>query len=216
MGDTHPAYLDAEAAKSSVHAGIVAPPTMLQAWTMEGWSMHEGYDEPRNEEHRLHKLLTDAGYTGVLGTDTEQVYERYLRPGDEVTAETIIDGISEEKATGAGVGYFITTRTTFRDQNGEQVGWMTFRVLKFIPKDAPQPIADGAATTPSKPSRIKPPMGQDNGWWWDAVADGTTLPMQRCTACKKLRHPPRPMCDTCGSMEWDHIAGCGWRVEATT
>ena len=91
MGDTNPSYLDADAAKSSVHGSIVAPPTMLQAWTMEGWSMHEGYDEPRNEEHRLHKVLTEAGYTGVLGTDTEQGFTRYLRPGDEVTAD-VCDG----------------------------------------------------------------------------------------------------------------------------
>ena len=48
----------------------------------------------------------------MLGTDTEQGFTRYLRPGDEVTAHTVIADISEEKATGAGVGYFITTRTT--------------------------------------------------------------------------------------------------------
>ena len=133
MDDRNPVYWDAAAAKNSVHGGIVAPPTMLGAWTMQGWEMRIGYDEPRNEEHRLHKVLTDAGYTGVLGTDTEQGFTRYLRPGDEVTVHTVIADISEEKATGAGVGYFITTRTTFTDQNGKEVGFETFRVLKFIP-----------------------------------------------------------------------------------
>ena len=34
MGDTNPVYIDAEAAAASVHGGIVAPPTMLQAWVM--------------------------------------------------------------------------------------------------------------------------------------------------------------------------------------
>ena len=61
MGESHPAYLDADAAKGTVHGEIVAPPTMLQAWIMEGWDMHEGYDEPKNEQHRLHKLLADNG-----------------------------------------------------------------------------------------------------------------------------------------------------------
>ena len=36
MGDRNPAYLDADAAKRSVHGGIVAPPVMLQAWILGG------------------------------------------------------------------------------------------------------------------------------------------------------------------------------------
>jgi uncharacterized OB-fold protein len=210
MDEHHPAYTDAAAAAKTVHGEIVAPPTMLQAWVMEGWIMHEGYDEPRNEQHRLHKLLTDAGYSGVLGTNTEEHYERYLKVGDVVTALTVIDEISEEKATGAGIGYFITTRTTFDDQQGAPLGWMTFRVLKFKP--AQEPAAAGTSAEPAvaaKPSRIKPPMAKDNGWWWERVAEDEILPIQRCTACQKLRHPPRPMCDACGSQAFDSIAASG-------
>lgn len=210
MGDTNGVYLDPDVAKRSPFGGIVAPPMMLDAWTMQGWEMHKGYDEPQNEEHRLHKILTDAGYSGVLGTDTEQAFHRYLRPGDTVTAETVIEHISDEKSTGAGVGYFITTRTRFTDQNGEEVGWQTFRVLKFIPKEAPRAAAAAAAgAQPAKPSRLKPPMGHDNGWWWTEVAQQNHLPIQRCGACKKLRHPPRPLCDACGSLAWDSIAASG-------
>jgi uncharacterized OB-fold protein/acyl dehydratase len=207
--DRNPVYWDAEAAKNSVHGGIVAPPTMLGAWTMQGWEMRLGYDEPKNEEHRLHKILTEAGYTGVLGTDTELGFTRYLRPGDEVTVNTAIADISEEKATGAGVGYFITTRTTFTDQNGAEVGFESFRVLKFIPAQ-PRPAASESAEAaqPQKPGRIKPPMGHDNAWWWEEVAKGK-IPIQRCKPCGKLRHPPRPMCGACGSLEWDHVAASG-------
>jgi uncharacterized OB-fold protein/acyl dehydratase len=208
--DENPVYWDAAAAKDSVHGGVVAPPLMLGAWTMQGWEMRLGYDEPRNEEHRLHKILTEAGYTGVLGTDTEQGFTRYLRPGDEVTANTVIAEISEEKATGAGIGYFITTQTTFTDQNGEEVGFEKFRVLKFIPAQPQAAATDaGGAATAQKPSRIKPPMGHDNGWWWDTVREKGEIPIQRCKECQVLRHPPRPMCGECGSMEWDHIASTG-------
>ncbi len=201
-GDENPVYTDAEAAEKSVHGGLVAPPLMLQAWTMDGWSMHEGYDVPRNEQHRLHKILTDAGYTGVLGTDTEQSFTRYLRPGDLITAEIFIDSISEEKATGAGVGYFITTRTVYTDQDGEEVGWETFRCLKFIPKDAPPPAASqGGEPEVYTPARIKPPMGHDTAWWWQTLDEGR-IEIQKCASCGELRHPPRPMCAKCRSMEW--------------
>ncbi|MHA7836095.1 MAG: bifunctional MaoC family dehydratase N-terminal/OB-fold nucleic acid binding domain-containing protein [bacterium] len=211
MGETHPAYLDPEAAKQTVHGEIVAPPTMLQAWVMEGWTMHEGYDEPRNEQQRLHKLLADHGYTGVLGTNTEEVYTRYPRLGETVTAETVIDEISEEKATGAGIGYFITTKTRFTNQDGEDLGSMSFRVLRFKPAQEQEAVSDagGEETVAQKPSRIKPPMGRDNGWWWEKVAADGCLPIQRCKECGKLRHPPRPMCDACGSQAWDAIEASG-------
>lgn len=216
MGETSPAYLDRDGAKKTVHGGLVAPPTMLQAWVMEGWSMHEGYDEPRNEQHRLHKFLSDHGYTGVLGTNTEENYSRYLRLGEQVTAETVIAEISDEKATGRGVGYFITTRTKFWNEKGEELGSMSFRVLRYKPpaESSASTAAAGAkdakaAAVAAKPTRIKPPMGQDNAWWWEKVAKDDVLPIQRCTGCGKLRHPPRPMCDACGSQQWDSIAASG-------
>ena len=34
LGDNNPIYTDPEAAKNSVHRGIVAPPAMLQVWSM--------------------------------------------------------------------------------------------------------------------------------------------------------------------------------------
>jgi uncharacterized OB-fold protein len=59
-----------------------------------------------------------------------------------------------------------------------------------------------------KPSRIKPPMAEDNAWWWEQAANDK-LVIQRCTGCSALRHPPRPMCDGCRSTEWDFIESSG-------
>ncbi len=58
------------------------------------------------------------------------------------------------------------------------------------------------------PSRIKPPMGHDNAWWWEQAAAGK-LVIQRCSQCQALRHPPRPMCNKCQSLEWDFIDASG-------
>jgi uncharacterized OB-fold protein/acyl dehydratase len=208
MGDTNPAYLDPAAAKQSVHGGIVAPPTMLQAWTMHGFEMAQGYDEPTNEEQRLHKILTEHGYAGVVGTNTAQGYTRYLRPGDSVTADIVIESISEEKATALGIGYFIVTRTSFRDQDGEEVGWMTFRVLKYIPAGQAQAAADAPTGQPAVPGRIRAPLGHDNAWWWDVVNQGD-LPIQKCNACGALHHPPRPMCSACRSQDLGWVPASG-------
>jgi uncharacterized OB-fold protein len=59
-------------------------------------------------------------------------------------------------------------------------------------------------SAPRVATRIASPRGHDNKWWWDAVDDGK-VPIQRCKSCSTLRHPPRPMCGECQSLEWDHI-----------
>lgn len=60
----------------------------------------------------------------------------------------------------------------------------------------------------NSPARIKPPLGHDNAWWWEQ-ADQGRLTIQRCQSCQTLRHPPRPMCSECRSMEWDFIEANG-------
>jgi acyl dehydratase len=141
MGDANPVYVDVEAARDSVHAGIVAPPSMLQVWDMRGYAMHDPALLPPNKQRELHGIFDAAGYTGVVATDTEQEFRRYLRPGDRITAHTLIESISEPKTTALGTGYFVVTRTRFSDQQGEEVGALSFRVLKFRPKQ-PSEVAN--------------------------------------------------------------------------
>ena len=208
MGDTNGAYLDPVAAKASLHGGIVAPPAMLQAWTLEGFEMHKGYDQPRTGEQRIQKLLGEYGYTSVVATNTEQGYTRYLVPGDRVSAETVIESVSEEKATALGKGYFIDTRTRFTDQHGDEIGWMTFRVLYFIPQQQAAAADSGENAAASAPARIKAPLGFDNAPWWNEVEQGK-IPIQSCNQCGQLFHPPRPMCGECGAMDMGYIASSG-------
>ena len=212
VGDRNPIYVDAAAAARSVHGEIVAPPTMMDAWTMPGmeagWLQKDGETKDRRAE--LNRFMADQGYTGVVATNQEQEYDRYLRIGDQLTAHIVFDSISEQKATPLGIGYFVTETYTFRDQNEERVGSMSFRVLYYKPAQQPRPVVEGEAATAAAavPRRIRPPMGHDNSWWWDAI-NGGELRIQRCTRCKVLRHPPRPMCGACRSLEWDSVVAAG-------
>ncbi len=79
LGDRNPAYTDPVAAKDSVHGGIVAPPTLLQAWILPGHEMAQPSEGPKDKQGELHALLSEHGYTGVVATDCEQDYRRYLR-----------------------------------------------------------------------------------------------------------------------------------------
>jgi uncharacterized OB-fold protein/acyl dehydratase len=200
IGDANPAYTDAAWAAKSARGKPIAPPAMMYVWGQEGYAVTTG--RPPDAQADLVNLFNQHGYTGVLGTNVRQEYFKEVSPGDTVAMRMVIDNISERKTTGRGPGYFFETLATFTNQHGEILGTQRFKVLKFIPKEQP-----AAATADSKlavPTRIASVRGHDNGWWWDAVDAGKVL-IQRCKNCRTLRHPPRPMCGECQSMEWDSI-----------
>lgn len=189
IGDANPIYTDAEAAGTTRHGGVVAPPAMLQAWTMRGL----GQDPPPSDYliEQVFSLLDDAGFTSVVATNCEQDYVRYLRPGDHLTVSGIIESVSDEKKTALGSGHFVTWIDTYRTDGGEVVGKMRFRVLKFRPATPPAPTE----------LRPRPAISEDTRFFWEGVGRGELL-IQRCAACGELRHPPRPMCPRCRSLEW--------------
>ena len=206
VGDANPIYTDPTAAAASRHGGIVAPPAMLQAWTMPG--LLPG--APLAGEHAVTELLgllDQAGFTSVVATDCDQEYARYLRPGDHLTVSGVIESVSDEKRTALGPGHFVTWVSSFRTEEGELVGKMRFRVLKFRPRERP-PAATAAAPRARAPARPRPVIGEDNRFFWEGVEGGELL-IQRCAACGALRHPPRPMCPRCRSLEWDAARASG-------
>jgi hypothetical protein len=52
----------------------------------------------------------------------------------------------------------------------------------------------------TEPSRPAPIVTEDNEVFWQAAAEGR-LVAQQCAGCGRLRHPPRPMCPSCHSVE---------------
>jgi uncharacterized OB-fold protein/acyl dehydratase len=201
LGDENPVYTDREFAAASVHGGIVAPPAMLQAWTMIPRA-----GGPGSPNKAVMGVLDDAGFTSVIATDCEQEYARYLRPGDRITSTTYIDTISEEKATALGPGHFVTTRVEYTDQAGDVVGTQRFRLLKFRPKRPSAPPVPAEGSRPD--GRPRPAMNDDSAFFWEGARAGE-LRIQRCAACGVLRHPPRPGCGSCGSLDWDWAVASG-------
>jgi uncharacterized protein len=224
MGDHNPVYVDEAAARQAGFPGIIAPPTMLQVWIMRGLRASEEADRARaaggaggdGASDQLMALLDEAGFTSVVATNCDQHYVRPLVPGDHLQGSSVIDAVSSEKATGLGVGHFITSRLEFTNQDGEAVGSMEFRILKFKPR----PKASGAAkasdsapasdeaTAAPRPKRPRPALTQDNRFFFDGAQQHQLL-IQHCTNCGTLRHPPRPSCGNCRSFEWDTQVASG-------
>jgi acyl dehydratase len=137
LDDRNPIYLDEAAARQNGFEGLVAPPAMLQTWTMgrptiKGIAERGGTASEVKGENPI-TMLADAGYTGTLATNSELEFDRYLRPGDLLRSEGLLESISERKTTGIGSGYFVTWVTTYTDETGAEVGRQRFRVYKFAP-----------------------------------------------------------------------------------
>jgi uncharacterized OB-fold protein len=194
LGDANPIYVDDAAARAAGYGGVVAPPAMIQVWTMNGLHGKRTADDPLG---LMSAVLDDAGYTSVVATNCEQTYHRYLRPGEQVSVTTRLEDVVGPKRTGLGEGYFVTTRNTWW-VGDEPVAEMLFRVLKFIP--AP------AAETPARV--VRPMISRDTAFFWEGTAAGE-LRIQRCPACGTLRHPPGPMCPSCGADKPDYVVASG-------
>lgn len=137
LDDRNPVYEDEEFAKRTRHGGLVAPPAMLQSWTMprpiiEGIAERGGAPSEISSDNPI-VVLDDAGYTGTLATNSELEFVRYLRPGDRLHTQAIMETISPRKKTSLGFGYFVTWVNTYSDAAGEVVGRQLFRIFKFDP-----------------------------------------------------------------------------------
>ena len=163
MGDDNPNYTDPVAGVAGPYGGLVAPPAMLNVWTMAGNVPRDltGGDPVEDVIARLN----EEGYVGVVATNCEHTYTRYLRLGDRLSAVRKLVEVSGKKETSLGVGHFVTTETEYLDDSGAAVGSMLFRVLKFIPGTGRLP-APGAALGET-PKRPRPSMNSDSAWFWE-------------------------------------------------
>ena len=197
LGDTDPRYPE------------LAPPAMVQVWTMHGLHGRRAADDPLGA---MTQVLDEAGYTSVVATDCEQTYHRYLRPGERLSVRSRLTDVTGPKRTALGEGWFVTTVSTW-SVGAEPVAEMTFRVLKFRPSErAPAPSAPEpeSAAPDSAPMRdvLRPTVNRDTAYFWAGLAAGE-LRVWRCGACGLVRHPPGPMCPRCAETRPEYLVASG-------
>ncbi|OBI05052.1 Zn-ribbon domain-containing OB-fold protein [Mycobacterium scrofulaceum] len=57
-------------------------------------------------------------------------------------------------------------------------------------------------------TRLAPAITKDTEFFWNGLRDNKLL-IQRCGGCGRLRHPPRPMCPHCRSLDWEAVESSG-------
>lgn len=203
MGDNNPLYLD--------DAGVTAPPTSLQMWTMR--DVNGDYGPGSTDVHPFEVLdvLEAEGYSGVVAADYDQTYHRYVTEGEQLLHFTTIVEISELKSTGLGDGYFVTELAEFF-VGDDCVGEARVTYFKYRPPEDPTgPGAKqdtGGDANSMAVLRTHPVENHDSKHYWQGLRDGKLL-IQKCSSCETLRHPPLPMCSECQSLEWGTVESKG-------
>lgn len=204
IGDKNPIYVDDAAAKAAGHPGVVAPPAMIQVWTMAGLGGVRADDDPLG---RILGLFDEAGYIGVVATNCEQTYHRYLRPGEQVSVSAELTDVVGPKTTALGEGFFITQKITWSVGN-EDVADMMWRIMKFRPADTP-----AAAGTSSVPADLDPELmmrpaaSKDTAFFWDGINAHEIRIQKRPDGT--LQHPPVPALWNDKNVPTDYVVATG-------
>lgn len=187
IGDRNPIYTDDAAAKAAGHPGIVAPPAMIQVWTMAGLGGVRADDDPLG---KILGLFDEAGYIGVVATNCEQTYHRYLRPGEHVSVTAELTDVVGPKNTALGEGFFITQKITWSvgDDVKETVADMMWRIMKFKP--AAQSAASAVPPDLDPDMMMRPAASRDTQFFWDGVNSHELRIQKRPDGL--LQHPPVP------------------------
>ena len=213
IGDDNPCYADEDYAAKSRHGGLVAPPATLDIWDRPGLPGQSGPRRPTDDPRALVlRLLDDNGYVGVVAVNSELEIRRYLRPGDVLQNTQELVDVSPEKQTALGIGHFLTTRHRFTTSEGEHVGDLMFRILKFKPGTGAgvgAPAAEVAkAPDPAPHLRPRPGVNRDNAALWDGYRRHE-LRIPRCDGCGALHFPPTPRCAHCGGFDMGYVVASG-------
>lgn len=215
MGDANPLYTDPEAAAAGVHGGIVAPPAMIQVWTMPGVD-GSGRKRAGTPIDAVLATLDGNGYTGVVATNCEQTYHRYVRLGESLVPATRLTGITGPKRTALGEGYFVTWNITWY-ADGEAVADMLFRVLKFKPREraqGPGEAATGGNGAAASENGLKvpsdaPPVRDASAQAAPATGGDTT----GGDASPRAPYPLRPAVNADTAFFWEGVAAGELRIQ---
>ena len=175
LRDRNPVYSDDGAARATGRTGVIAPPTMIQAWTMPRlslmaqnrdvpgfrpyWADQEGQGQPRSEDpsSAADAILHEHGFSNSVATNCRQTYHRELVPGDRTRCVATLDSISALKHTAMGPGHFVTTRMEYLDDGGQPVATQVWTMLQFRTPDGEE--RQRAAARVGRPGPGQAPAG---------------------------------------------------------
>ena len=147
MGEQSPLYLDETYQAGTEFAGVgaVAPPAMMQMWTMRDIDDRYAPGSTREHPYQVMRELEAAGFVANVAVGYDIRFHRYLVEGDRVHHYKSVADISALKTTALGQGHFFTDHMEYLDQDGELFAEALITYFQYIP--AKRPDGGGADKT---------------------------------------------------------------------
>jgi hypothetical protein len=153
MGDNNPLYLDDEYRQATEFSRVVAPPAMMQMWTMRDFNDRYAPGSTDDAPYRVFDDMTAMGYGGNVAVSYDLTFHRYLEEGERPLHYTTVVNISDRKTTALGEGYFVTERVEYLTQAGSAFAEALITYFQYKPaaQSSAQDVAEVAvAEAPSK------------------------------------------------------------------
>jgi len=148
MGDRSPLYLDEhyQAQTEFSGRGAVAPPAMMQMWTMRDVNDEYAPGSTAAHPYQVMQKLEQLGFPANVAVSYDISFHRYLEEGDRVHHYKTVVDISDLKTTAVGEGHFFTDRMEYLDQNGELFAEALISYFQYRPADSDVNVAASGKT----------------------------------------------------------------------
>jgi uncharacterized protein len=131
LQDGNPLYSNEDFARASQHGGVIAPPTMIQAYcTPPLWP---NIETPPDPIFQAVQTCVEAGYTASLGISVKYEFLHHLHPGDQIVYTIKLLSVSPLKTTRVGTGYFLTSQYTYYNQTGVSICNQLLTIFQYEP-----------------------------------------------------------------------------------
>ncbi len=150
MGDHNPLYLDKAYQEQHGIDRAIAPPAMMQAWTMRDVNMRYAPGSSSAAPYEVFDVLAANGFPGNVAVSYDIHFHHLLQEGDRAHHYNTITSISPLKKTALGEGYFVVEHAEFMDQHD------TVYAEAYITYFQYRPAADSnaAAAEPSPAHKV--------------------------------------------------------------
>ena len=135
MGERSPLYLDQDYQFGTEFsgAGAVAPPAMMQMWTMRDFNDEYAPGSTDAHPYQIMHDLEALGFPANVAVSYDITFHRYLVAGDRVHHYKTVVDISALKTTALGEGHFFTDRMEYLDQDGELFAEALITYFQYMP-----------------------------------------------------------------------------------
>jgi acyl dehydratase len=119
LGDKNPLYLDSEYQNAHGFARAVAPPGMMQMWTMRDVNLEYAPGSTDAPPYEVFDVLATKGFPDNVAVSYDVQFHRLLQEGERAHHYNTIASISELKTTALGQGFFVVEHAEFFNQDEE-------------------------------------------------------------------------------------------------